>query len=481
MFTTIALTTRATGQLVHKTEKGEYYSYAKGPELVAYFKKLTLSTDPGIREAGQEMLASLEAAAAAIEKYGPAKLDESFRYSNPRKAPATGEAVARMKPLNLEFVVPAHLKLPGIQYDYGIDHWFAIAPRFDVLSREHYLLLMREPGVAKTVWSNSRCNLNGIEKICFDGKYIWATGRRDSGWLLICDPQSEQTWEFNTNDGLLPHNVSVALAALEPGKICMIGGFHKERETISLDYRGWIAHITFKPAEGVKINVILEAKELVNDTNIAPVEAAFVPGFAFTVGTGQDQRVLVSRGVHSHVPRPYDPPLIINPHKLTVSLWSQRPDQIVPGKARGPWSSVAVVQDHALYFSEQDGVDGPLHVRGWKPPLYRAEAPLFKVNRIGQMPFMPFDRKEWRAGPSSVVEHAGKFYFITPEIYEMDPVTAKCRIIPHVYPDGTTGWHEIFASSHFGLVFCRSVEVPGDYSQGMFQLEIPKLTVGENR
>jgi hypothetical protein len=463
-------------------ENGKLARSELAPGVEEFINRLIQSKSEGLKKTGLKLQAQRQ---ALIEAGLAITLPTPFPVVPPKQATKGPGPIARFEPIKVDYgTCLEHLEVSRI---------LMIEPKLDVLTLgvggSIGMAVLKEPGKQKIIWTSRQSkhegDFYGIEAQCYDGKYVWATVKDEKGWLLVVDPHTEQAWEFDHTQGLLPHNSMVQLAALEPGKVCMIGGFHKPDGVGRDTGRGWVANVSFKPETGIAVKVFHEAKEVLKEDTklkITPATVAFTPEYAFVLGRGAEQRVLVGRIVEHNAWECAAPPLIIDPWNQTVKLWQADPKLRLPGKGKGPWNSIAVVHQNALYFAESEHSDDRIYQSGWKPALFRATLPDFKVEKISQLPPVTFPKEtHFDQGITAIAVDNGKLFFASLEqLYYYDLKSGKCDVLRHTYPDGTTGCDNFVQSGHFGFYtgrYLNSDSIPefkGKYSEGDFRISLPK-------
>jgi hypothetical protein len=393
-----------------------------------------------------------------------------------RPATTTGP-VAELLPVQVKFVFPPGKEVVNPTHGRG---WIAAEKGMDILWGYHDLYLMTDPGVARCVWSSPRDQREAhhIDAVCFDGHYVWAAVEADQRGgapvdaprLIVLDPHSRDIWTITATNGLLPMGAGVAIAPVEPGRICVVAGFRPPK-VIGLAVRGWCGNVTFDPKAGAKIKVFHEAAGIIHDDwkeKFAPADIGFLPTSIACVGTGADRRLIVRRQIDANSYRCFTPPLVIDPDKCTVELWSQ--NEKLPGKANGPWSRVSSEVDGTLYFAEPSFVEGDMPKNGWKPRLFRATGSHAHVEQIGQLPFIDYDADDTITAQACF---GGKIYLVDKRLFVADPATGKVQVMAIAFPDGSTRCTTLAVSSHFGLLLWPSRERgPGDKSENPCRFDL---------
>jgi tetratricopeptide (TPR) repeat protein len=234
------------------------------------------------------------------------------------------------------------------------------------------LLVMKEKGLLRRVWEKPGAP-DRFSAVCFDGRYVWVATERSgkAPALYVLDPAAEKVYEVTAADGLPqppegpardPHGqsaLSLRLAALEQGRVCVAGGFG----------RGWVATAVFDPArEKVKVSVIHEAREASNqgdkDAWLNP-SLAFTPTYALVLRgqPGADGkarlRVLIGRRAGQgtgNVDEVSGHPLVVDPDRPAANVMKdfyfasigQGPAGAPDGSARVVQWSTAVGKMHLL-------------------------------------------------------------------------------------------------------------------------------------
>jgi hypothetical protein len=117
----------------------------------------------------------------------------------------------------------------------------------------------------------------------WDGRYVWVACRDDDESVLVVDPcRDEIMAAFGSADGLPPAGRGIALAPLEPGRVCAAGCFG----------RTWIANLSVTDCDeneiSKSVDVFHEAREFVTP-NMSEralrrnVDLAFIPLYAHTI------------------------------------------------------------------------------------------------------------------------------------------------------------------------------------------------------
>lgn len=452
-------------------------TYLESERWEPYLKRLETSGDEALRLAAGDIrksVADRKADSVAAEARNKKIIENAELRHGPHAAPTT-RAVARFLPIDLRFEYPADKKIVKREPP-TISGWIPATRGIDVIWGYDEIFLMTEPGVARAVWSGSQGNDVTVHSVSFDGKYVWASVGYPGHTLIVIDPATGKVSQIGKDQGLLPANVGIAFAPLEPGRVCIAGGF-RPPNVGGLGVRGWCAIATFDPATGGKIDVFHEASRVIQDDfkeKLAPADVGFFPGFFVSIGSGANRRLILSRRIEGNTYRCFTPPMIVDPEKKTVTLWEGDPK--LPGKRNGPWSGNIVELDGALYFPEPAYVEGRVPPKNWKPKFFKATGPQATIKQIGQLPPIDYRQQDREGEVTAAVVFQGRIYLSGPDLFQVDLVTGASLPFLHAYPDKTAGCKMLALSHHYGMVTWRD-EPDGRLTRQVFY----KLENGTNR
>ena len=100
--------------------------------------------------------------------------------------------------------------------------------------------------------------LNSCRNVCWDGKYLWALNPGEEGPLVVIEPRREKIWRAGPKSTPPPSD-SCAIAPLGTGKVCIAGYFG----------RLWVAMASFDPARAFKLEVIHEARDVLDFSHMS--------------------------------------------------------------------------------------------------------------------------------------------------------------------------------------------------------------------
>jgi hypothetical protein len=188
------------------------------------------------------------------------------------------------------------------------------------------LYLMKEKGKLKRVYRIGGLGAR-FRSVVFDGKYVWASGdgKNTPPFLIVVDPATDGVFTVTEKDGLPVGKAPVGegnrfsghlVAALEPGRVCVVGSFGQT----------WVAVATFDRLKGATVKVIHEARDTQNPNDRdgwKKTTIAFTPAHVYPLrgeagaGGKVPVRVLIGRWGGPFVQQH---PLVIDPDKETAEV-----------------------------------------------------------------------------------------------------------------------------------------------------------------
>lgn len=167
---------------------------------------------------------------------------------------------------------------------YPIVGWRQCTDNLDVLWNEWAVLVMREPGIAEEILSNTEPRYLDVR---WDGRHLWIVTKHSGLFVIL--PTGEIVRRIGANHGLPPYDRGVVLHPIRTGAAFITGSFGDQR-------RGWCGVVDLQSDSPVR--VIHEAKTVPSHvTRLGGSDIAnwvYTPSYTVEVaGDSPDQRLLL--------------------------------------------------------------------------------------------------------------------------------------------------------------------------------------------
>ncbi len=337
--------------------------------------------------------------------------------------------------------------------------WLPCGNGTDVVWGLKELFLMKEKGRLKRICKSEERFFN-FQSLCYDGQYIWAPVKsREEPLVLVINPETEQIFEFTTEDGLPRMSSGVAAVPLAPGKICLAGSFGKGPVEGAPD-RGWCALLEVSENGAKSADVFHEARlhmysfdrygeEIWNPHN------AFSPRFMAVITDkvhNAGKRVLLGRG---SIPSPASNyPLLIDAEARTVEV-------LRDGVSR------PTCYEGDVYWANLDPKTGDPTSTLLAPNLWRIGFPDFKKTAV----ISSLPSKGIEGG--TVAFSSGRLHVVGKHWWTAKSFDEQFTQLQAKIPGGKWHLRELCHSNHYGLLLLTH---QGGDDYGVYSVEFRNRT-----